>query len=63
MKILWVVIGSLLSGCVSQNSPTLQPVRQDGPCDAGARLLGNPWATPAQQAVAIEIMRNRGCLR
>jgi hypothetical protein len=63
-----------LVGCVPatplpSNEPTRPPFPEYDPnnpgpwCVAASEILGNPWATPAQQQAALTTMNNRGCFQ
>lgn len=57
----WILpILVLLTGCASTEPPE-KPVSEMTRCEAVRYVLGNDFATPAQQAAALEMGRNYGC--
>lgn len=67
MRVLAIISGLILGGCVSQREPAFRlphanPVTQAEHCANGVALLNHPGMTSAQTTVLIETMRNRGCM-
>jgi hypothetical protein len=65
ITVILVFVG-VMSGCTS-NAPNAPPnpsipLTVEQRCASDLKYLGNPYVTPAQAAVVIEIMRNLGCM-
>jgi hypothetical protein len=62
-----VVLFLALAGCAAPAKPEpptpAAPMTPAERCQAGGRLLGNPYMDPFQKQAILEMMRNRGCLQ
>lgn len=67
MRSIAIILGIILGGCVSQGEvpqyrlPHQNPTTTAEHCANGFYVMGLPGGTPAQNAMIMEIMRNRGC--
>lgn len=64
MRTVVVTLGAalLLAGCQTTSAEVAKkPTSEMNKCELVGDLLANQWATPAQQAAALEIGRNEGC--